>query len=98
SDIERSRPTLLIVDALPPGYVLHGFNYLEYFSQDARFRALLEAYRPLTTIEQYLVPKRREDGRSEPGGVVAGCRRMPAARVASQREKGWSSSATEMRG
>ncbi len=62
SDIERSRPTLLIVDALPPGYVLHGFNYLEYFSQDARFRALLEAYRPLTTIEQYLVLKRREDG------------------------------------
>ncbi|HEX7090148.1 MAG TPA: hypothetical protein VF192_08420, partial [Longimicrobiales bacterium] len=48
SDIERSRPTLLIIDVMPPGYVLHGFDYLEYFSQDARFRALLEAYQPLT--------------------------------------------------
>ncbi len=62
SDLERSRPTLLIIDALPPGHVLHGFDYLEYFSQDARFRALLEAYRPLTRIEWYLVLKRRDDG------------------------------------
>ena len=62
SDIERSRPTLLIIDGAPPGHVLHGFNYLEYFSQDARFRALLEAYQPLTVIERYLVLKRTEDG------------------------------------
>src|SRR5690606_37662636 len=71
SDLERSRLTLPIVNAMPAGYVLHGLKHLGDFSRDARFRALLEACRPLTVIERYFVLKRREDGRSGP----AGCRR-----------------------
>jgi uncharacterized membrane protein YhaH (DUF805 family) len=55
ADLTAHRPTLLIVDTTPPGYVLHGFDYLRYFGQDARFAALLAEYRELPRIQRYRV-------------------------------------------
>jgi hypothetical protein len=55
ADLTAHRPTLLIVDTRPPGHVLHGFDYLLYFGQDARFAALLPEYRELPAIQRYRV-------------------------------------------
>lgn len=54
-DLARSRPTVLIVDRLAPGYILHGFDYLEYFGRDPRFAALLRDYREARPVERYRV-------------------------------------------
>jgi hypothetical protein len=54
-DLVRTRPTILIVDTLPPGYVLHGFDYLTYFGRDARFAALMMAYHEVGAIERYRI-------------------------------------------
>jgi hypothetical protein len=43
-DFVRSRPTLLFVDTRPAGNLLHGFDYLVYFSQDSRFVQAMRDY------------------------------------------------------
>ncbi|MGH7477009.1 MAG: hypothetical protein ACRELD_12015 [Longimicrobiales bacterium] len=61
TDLQHSRPTLLIVDTRPPGYVLNGFDYLEYFGQDGRFRELMAGYRFLMPVDRYRVFKRIDE-------------------------------------
>ena len=57
-DLIASRPELLIIDHRPPGRVLAGFDYLEYFGQDPRFRALLQEYEPVAQPRLYTVYRR----------------------------------------
>lgn len=44
------RPDLLIVDVMPPGRDMLGFDYLAYFGQSPAFRALLSEYRQTTVV------------------------------------------------
>src|SRR5688572_27957687 len=57
-DLITYRPTLLLVDTTPPGYVLHGFDYFRYFGQDARFAAFIGEYHELPRIGRYRVFRR----------------------------------------
>lgn len=54
-DLVRQQPTILIVDTLPPGYVLRGFDYLTYFGRDARFAALMRLYHEVAPVERYRI-------------------------------------------
>lgn len=54
-DLTRQQPTILIVDTLPPGYVLRGFDYLTYFGRDARFAALMRSYHEVAPVERYRI-------------------------------------------
>ena len=54
-DLTTNPPTMLIVDRTPPGYVLNGFDYLEYFGQDERFERLMSGYREVEPVERYRV-------------------------------------------
>ena len=56
-DIQRSKPTLIIVDLDPP-FMLPGFNYFVYFSNDARFRALMRHYERLAKMQRYMIFRR----------------------------------------
>ena len=61
-DLTTNQPTMLIVDRTPPGYVLNGFDYLEYFGQDERFARLLSGYREVEPVERYRVFVREATG------------------------------------
>jgi hypothetical protein len=58
SDIERSRPALLLVDLIPPTPAMAGFDFLEYFRREPRFAALLARYEFLEQVGRYRVFKR----------------------------------------
>ena len=62
ADLAANRPTLLIVDGTPPGNVLHGFDYVRYFAQDARFRTFLSGYLELPPISGYRIFRRNHTG------------------------------------
>lgn len=63
-DLREYQPDLLIVDDFIPGVTMNGFDYLEYFGQDPRFRRLFSAYQPLVRIDNYRIYRRVS--RSEP--------------------------------
>lgn len=55
ADLVRTPPAILIVDRIPPGYRLLGFDYLTYFGRDPRFAALLQSYHEIQPIERYRI-------------------------------------------
>lgn len=59
-DITRRPPDMLIVDRYGPGPGHRGFDFMEYFSQSPRFRALAAGYRVAAEVGDYavLVPAR----------------------------------------
>jgi hypothetical protein len=58
-DLQRSRPTLIIVDREPP-FLLAGFSYMAYFGRDARFREIIRHYTLLARVQRYVVLKRTD--------------------------------------
>jgi hypothetical protein len=60
SDLRGELPALLIVDVTPlkPSFGGRPFDYLEYFSRDSRFAALMRDYEPLTTLGKFRVYRR----------------------------------------
>ena len=62
SDLRKSSPDLLIVDQTPPGRHMIGFDYIEYFSMDERFRRIFHGYAPLGQIGPYHIYKRVQAG------------------------------------
>ena len=48
-DLAR-RPELLVVDRMPPAPNLYGFDFLAYFGQSVRFRALMAEYREIADV------------------------------------------------
>jgi hypothetical protein len=54
-DLARSQPALLAIDRTPPGYVLYGFDYLDYFGRDARFAAFMKSYSEVAPVERYRI-------------------------------------------
>jgi hypothetical protein len=60
TDLERSEPSVLIIDKAPPGGVrLRGFDYLEYFLRDCRFARLFAAYERLPDVDRFRIYVRR---------------------------------------
>jgi hypothetical protein len=55
ADFAEARPTLLIVDNVPPTPSLTDFDYLAYFEQDPRFAAVLADYRFLQRVGRYRI-------------------------------------------
>jgi hypothetical protein len=58
SDLRRLPPDVLIVDRRPPGLHMYGFNWLEYFALDSRFRELFDQYGLLAEVGPLLIFKR----------------------------------------
>ena len=54
-DLARSKPALLVIDTMPPGYVLYGFDYLDYFGRDARFASFMKSYNEVAPVERYRI-------------------------------------------
>jgi hypothetical protein len=64
ADFRRYRPTLVFVDMRrdKPYFGGLAFDYLAFFSADARFAAIWSRYEPLATTGSYWVYKRRPGG------------------------------------
>ena len=56
-DMQRARPTLLIMDLEPP-YLLPAFDYAAYFTRDPRFRELMSHYERVVRYHRYLIWRR----------------------------------------
>jgi hypothetical protein len=64
TDLRRLPPDVLIVDRRPPGLHMRGFNWLDYFALDSRFRELFDQYAQIAEVGPLLIFKRRAAGMS----------------------------------
>lgn len=62
TDLRRSPPDLLIVDRRPPNWQMNGFNWLDYFGQEARFREIFAHYELISEVGPHTIYKRVEAG------------------------------------
>ena len=60
SDFNSARPSLVLVDSLPPAPHLAGFDYLHYFERDPRFRSVMTDYRLLQNTDRFRIYIRSE--------------------------------------
>jgi hypothetical protein len=62
SDMANKPPALLIVDSSPykQGFGQTKFDFIDYFSQDARFTSMLSEYDFLRKVSSYVIYKRRD--------------------------------------
>ncbi|UCC73370.1 MAG: hypothetical protein JSV86_02045 [Gemmatimonadota bacterium] len=60
TDLRQSQPDLLFVDRRPPGLHMYGFNWVDYFALDSRFREFFAHYESISEVGPLLIYKRVE--------------------------------------
>ncbi|MEK6730785.1 MAG: hypothetical protein AABY34_01185 [Pseudomonadota bacterium] len=63
NDLQKNKPTLIVIDKNRTDSLSHypDFSYIQFFSQDARFRTLWQHYQYRTTIGAFQVFTRRKN-------------------------------------
>ncbi len=62
TDLRESQPDLLIVDRRPPNPQMYGFNWVDYFALDSRFREFFAHYESISEVGPHMIYKRVEAG------------------------------------
>jgi hypothetical protein len=54
-DLEGRRPSLVVVDDIPPTPAMAGFDFLKYFLEDPKFARLFTNYQFLARTRRYRI-------------------------------------------